>query len=1485
MSSETFNLEQSLSNNSQLTQPEKEKEISELDFSLAEPLPESETLIEVKDEVKDDSNVEALVSTQETEGSLDFSQGEEVKVSNLEKLEYAFDKNTQIIGNVWRISKAKVQDIFDDEKTFKDYILSNRATEEKDIYKEHWKFKSGKYDDDGIVKAGEIATLMLDPGYILAYATPWGRAALKSYKMASLMGGLTIGADVALRDLATKGEINYGKVGISSTLGVVLGPLAPAVTKIFKKFAPQSSQKQIDEVVEYIDTKIAKREGITKKQLFNLRNVSQDAEVIAANKNLSTWSNANFMSPVVNEIKKVKGLEKIIKEKNEALRILHTSTKGTKKAKGKVPGMLKPTRTFRQTILDNRAKVKEANIALEAAKVQIYKNQIPKIKKYSELVATRDTLILEKLQATESSLDFAVRYLVSATIKPLGFGAMGAGAGVIFGDEDTKLINWFIGGAVIGKTQKYIQASKKFKLADKNKVLGIIDSDYVKYTLQQLRSMTSATSSTKLNSYGGATERVGRMLLETIDSSVSQKSVIANAERLQREYTAKAFNLVQGFSAAEQSSAVSIVRGKKITTDTPQNVVQLSKNIQTYLDEFKTLYNDSGFFSKTEISDYFPRVLNWEKINRNEKGFQEVLTGIFKSLKAKDPTKSAKDYMQGHKSGSDSVFNREALEELFQGFSKTGASKNKLGKEFIYTPISEHIAHERSLNGPYKLVEEILEKNGYLVNDVASILTNLTTKSMRSISFTRQFGENGQLLKPFFKEIRDKYIASGMSARDANIAAAKEGNLVANTVDAYFDRYGTSLTGSSKQIAVVLSTLSNLNMLGRVTISSLGDLVQPFQNSSQFSSWFKALPVVGVKGTRTALTAKGETGISKDLNYAITNEIRVGLSKPLATEQSNLALNTSWMGEGPITSKINNVAFKALGLQWLTGFARRFAYNVGAGDIFGLSKSLAKVVKAQGIDSRKAQLIIADLSKYGVKPSEALNLSKFTSMDLAIKNAVAKKTLGQAGIVTSNRDALVPQLSNRLLFTQSQNQASRLMGQFMSWAMAKSAQTNKVIGRIENGNTKTLLKTLAVIPVYSAIANLRELAKYGTIITDYNEDNKRWWAEGLRLSGMQGILADLVVNKTVGPGGRDPWFLIAPSFQIAKAIGEVPIELLKGNTDRALRIFSQKIAPLPNWRNSFSKWWSKSKPLPANKNLTNTIKPLNFNSGDIVTLEKSLVNNELINNEKQNINLVKEKNEKQISKTEIKKQAEKSMKEGFPIYENKKGERISLEQMQKEIQGEKEKNMNIKDVAKVGAVVTGLATGVNADVVKKTLPVEQNKTEVISKRIDYNNLPELAKDKQKFLLDAASVIYQNNKGKDVPNDILLAIAIEETGYGTGRFYKEGNSYFNMIAEKGDNRIKATGDSTQVAKFETPAGSLEKFYTWVETKPHYKGVREVLQKYKDGEATKNDIIDAISDTGWAENKNWGDSVKSILKKRVNGKHSKELLLLENSLFKK
>ena len=87
----------------------------------------------------------------------------------------------------------------------------------------------------------------------------------------------------------------------------------------------------------------------------------------------------------------------------------------------------------------------------------------------------------------------------------------------------------------------------------------------------------------------------------------------------------------------------------------------------------------------------------------------------------------------------------------------------------------------------------------------------------------------------------------------------QEMKLVANSIDAYFDRYGTAMTGASKSSAALLGTLGNLNMLGRVTITSLGDLIQPFQNSSQFRSIFSGF-------AKTALRGKNEKGLAKSLN-------------------------------------------------------------------------------------------------------------------------------------------------------------------------------------------------------------------------------------------------------------------------------------------------------------------------------------------------------------------------------------------------------------------------------------------------------------------------------------------------------------------------------------------------------------------------------------------------------------------------------------------
>ena len=44
----------------------------------------------------------------------------------------------------------------------------------------------------------------------------------------------------------------------------------------------------------------------------------------------------------------------------------------------------------------------------------------------------------------------------------------------------------------------------------------------------------------------------------------------------------------------------------------------------------------------------------------------------------------------------------------------------------------------------------------------------------------------------------------------------------------------------------------------------------------------------------------------------------------------------------------------------------------------------------------------------------------------------------------------------------------------MSWTLAKSAQTNKILQRIENGDTQQLVKLLAGLPVYGGIQSLEK---------------------------------------------------------------------------------------------------------------------------------------------------------------------------------------------------------------------------------------------------------------------------------------------------------------------------------------------------------------------------------------------------------------------------
>ena len=1171
-----------------------------LDFSIGQPINQKENIINsdnTTQSIQIEKPKETVEKTTESNGldfskgmqiksdssNLDFSAGEEVKISNFEKLEYGWDKSTNVVGNVFRIAKAKAQDWMDEDKSFKDYILENEAKRQEAIKKEHWKFTNNKEaQDSGLVLVGELASMVVDPYYIGGYYL--GAPLLTNPFTSAALNAALIGGDTAIDSLAKTGEIDWKATGTSAIVGGTIGAVMPVGGKLIKKLLPKATKEQVKQVTDWLDNKIAKKNNLTVPELKKIQQVSNATSVKQANEALSKW-NANFFQPITKEISKQKAKEvrlfgdiKYLKDL-KSLAKKQLELRKINKDKYKVL-----TKGNRKQILDIINDIRSTRKQSELTRKNLIKTQQTKLEKWSELVAKRDNKILEELRKSETRVDWAVRSLLSATVKPMVGAGAGAAFGTLFGDDNDDILRWAAAGAAAGQFQKMIQRSARFGTQEKGKILGLIDREMVALNMQKVRSALSSTTATKLNSYGGATEKISRMLLRDVDSSVQEKSAIAVAEQMDRYFFRKASDLTRKYTPEEQLEAVSIVRGKEITDATSKNAKDLAEGIVSYLDEFKQLYQSAGFFPKKEVDNYFPRVLDWGKINQDPKKFKEVLVNIYKNLDVKGTITNkkspnfgrdraivaAENYIAGHKAGGESVFNRLIMQDIF-GKGARGATR-KVGKDdiFVTTPVSEHITKERTLNGPYKLVEKVLEDNGYLVNDAGYILTNLVNKSTKSISFARQFGTNGELLKPFFLQIRDKYLNSGLSDEAAKKAAIKESNLVIDTIDAYFDRYGQHLTGAAQASASILGTLSNLNMLGRVTISSLGDLVQPFQNSSQFASIIKGWQ-------QTALRAKSESGLAKALNYDISNELQQSLIRS-AGMKGDINSAVAWMGEKP-TQKLNNAFFKGVGLEWLTGYARRFAYNTGTADAYSLSRQLYNIAnKGAGINSNKAKQVINFLEKYGINSGRALRIGESKSFNEAVKIGSNKKLLNQAGIIAANRDALLPQVSNRLLFTQSQNPWVRIWGQFLSWAMAKSAQTNKILGRIENGNAKTLIKTLSVIPVYSGIQSLRELAKYGEVVTDFDANNAKWWAEGGRLSGQFGWLPELVTNRFVGPGSRERWYTFAPFFQFLNAPQDIARQWMKGDTDGALKTISDRIVPLPNWRKFFMRLFTEGMP-------------------------------------------------------------------------------------------------------------------------------------------------------------------------------------------------------------------------------------------------------------------------------------------------------------------
>ena len=1330
------------------------------------------------------------------------------------KFLYGFDKQDQFFGNVWRIGKSKVIDLQDDNRNFKEVIQDNAGIENQKLLNRFQKFKGGKYDDDIYTKAGEMASLLLDPFYLMAYLTPWGRAATASYKGLAMIGGSTVGLDKLISDYATTGEFKPKDAAIAATGAAVLSPAAVKAFRVVSKYFPGADKKKIAQIIGIAEGKKAKSLGISNSQYKKLQEVVNDKEFLTLNK-LIEKSGVNYS----------KGFQIITLPHQTKLKSLNKTINEIQKLNKQ-----KFTKTNQNKITKLEDKKDSLIESFKKDKKELVKKQEVLFNKNLDLIKKRDVRILEKLKENQSLDETVIKYVLSATTRPLFGAGVGYAFGTLWGAEDADLDKWIYGGAVFGGLQKGIKASKILSVGDKNVATNILNNEAVKLSLQKLREITSTTAATKLEAFGGKTEQLGKMLLQSLDSPYAKNSVAKVQDDIQRQWTIRAVKLFNGYNSNQGTNALNSLRGSKIKLSVREKV--LKRNIQKYMDDFQILINDSGIFLKDNLKNYFPRVYDFGKINRNPKEFRETLIQIFKNKKNKNPTAAADNFNTKINDVGNMNVVRTSIDDLI--------NDKKFSNNFIITPLSNHINKQRKLTGSFNQVEKLLSDKGFLINNPSQVLSSLVNRSAGSIAFAQRFGPSGQFLAPFYKAIKTKYKNTGKT--NWRELAKKETQVINNTIEAYFDRYGMQGKDQLKALSGMFATVSNLNMLDRVTIASLGDIVQPFTNSTNWTAWLRAL-------ARTSVTAKGETGLAKNLGQAQTNEIKSALLKPLAIKGDEITAHTSWLGSGGPLSKINNAFFTISGLQWLTGFARRFAYNAGASDAFITARKFTNYVSRGGkVTSNKGSNFVKDLDRYGISITDALKIGKFSSLDAAAKTRIGKINLNDAGILAANRDAIIPQASNRLIFAQSNTPWVRLMGQFLSWAMAKSAQTNKILSRIENGDARTMVKLFAAIPVYGGINELRELAKYGEVVTSIDSQTNEWWSEAFRLSGLPGVGPEFLANLFVGPGSRQPFFTSFPAGSIAYEADKIAKDYFKGNTELASERFFQRIFPLPNWRNFILErakdlgvdFDDGGRKLPPNK-----LERRQFNKGDEVVNKKDLA-----------------------AATIATTMAVNGVNADVPSF----SEGVQQKYPSNELGVIKE------EAEKIDALEEQMEKAAD----KKILPRKKPR---ITNEIKYRNISELSPEKKTWLLDTAQKVYTTNIDNVLPNDVIIAMASGETGWGTSGFLNKGsNNLFNFQSFNDEEKsIAASGSNAKIKVFDKPEDSITELLTWVKTKKAYAPVREEIALYNEGKGSKEKIIKSIADTGFAEDGKWSSKITSILNSRIDGKHKDELNKLYNSLF--
>ena len=588
-------------------------------------------------------------------------------------------------------------------------------------------------------------------------------------------------------------------------------------------------------------------------------------------------------------------------------------------------------------------------------------------------------------------------------------------------------------------------------------------------------------------------------------------------------------------------------------------------------------------------------VLDKKEIKKNK-----VLKKLYKNAEI-----TAGEYLKtSTRQRNNSIWAKEEKDAIFVSNDNVGRSRQQ---EFVLNA-ARHFDKDRTLYDQ----ESRAIVSDLFIDDPLETLKALTDNTVKIAEFVKRFGAKGEGIKKLFKDIdlvykrqadpKSKY----KTPRDLynkvpgiEAAANLEKQKIKDSLEAYFGVYGieSRLTSDGGQTAVMfLQTGLATTRLAKVSIPSMGDYLNTINNSGYKASFkaardgfltlpiAKSIPIIkkyskkektfakeslglGIKRKQidgkeyNILKPEGETTLQKSLYaaksgyYSLTGRKQV--DNLIGREISDLILiDKQGKGLGKIQKGLTNFTkdfFEGVQLGRVTRISRTFAFQSGAHRAMDIANLVAKGKTKFFLQSREA--LQKEMDSLGLKPKDVRYLSQFEKLEDALQDQTARASLKKAGIKAADRDSLVPTVGNRRLFSQSQDPRVKFLGSFLSWAQAKTSQTNALIARVEDGDAALFLRIAASMPVYYSIReaqiSLSSNKKYKEAVAE--EDYLEKMSESFFYSGY----GNLWVEKGRNMAKYDSTFFesVAPVTGFIEDLLEIittPIKLLTNDEAETL---------------------------------------------------------------------------------------------------------------------------------------------------------------------------------------------------------------------------------------------------------------------------------------------------------------------------------------------